>query len=134
MPKVFRSMHAGRRSGQVSRLFALIACLLIGIRFAAALVCSTCFTDWEQAKTRAFYLHASWDRDRCHHGLAPANSWIVWACSVNEDESAFVLPEVPRLPVIISFFVPLVLLLVSCRSVFLIAAHGRGPPLGIGLL
>lgn len=129
MHSIFRSMDASRRSGQASHLVALLACLLIGIRFAAAIVCSTCFTDWEQAQTRAFYLHSGWDRDRCHHGLAPASPWIIWACSVNGDESAFVLPEIPRLPVVVSFFVPLAFLLVSYRSVALIAANGRGPPL-----
>ena len=129
MNDFLHAMHASERSGRIHRLVALLACLLIGIRFAAGIVCSTCFTDWEQAKTRAFYLHSGWDRDRCHHGLAPASLWIVWACSVNEDESAFVLPEIPRLPVVVSFFVPLVLLLVSYRNFTLIAANGRGPPL-----
>jgi hypothetical protein len=124
-------MHDNRRSGQASRLVALLACLLIAIRFAAALVCSTCFTDWEQAKTRAFYLHAGWDRDRCHHGLAPASPWIVWACSVNQDDSAFLLPEVPQLPVVVSWFIPFVLLLVSFRGISLLTAQGRGPPVSI---
>ncbi|MDO9117077.1 MAG: hypothetical protein Q7U39_03910 [Nitrospira sp.] len=128
MPNVFRLMHDSRRSGQISRLFALLACLLIGIRVAAAMVCSTCFTDWEKEQSRAFYLHAGIDRDRCHHGLAPASPWIVWACSVNEDESAFVLPEIPSLPVVVSVFVPLVLVCVSWHSLPLITAHGRGPP------
>ncbi len=128
VPNVFRVMHDSRRSGQVSRLVAGLACLLIAIRFAAALVCSTCFTDWEKAQSRAFYLHAGWDRDRCHHGLDQASPWIVWACSVNEDESAFILPEIPRLPLVVSVFVPLVLLLVSSRTLPLISAHGRGPP------
>lgn len=128
MSKLFRVMHDSRRSGPVSRLVALLACLLVAIRFAAAMVCSTCFTDWEKAQSRAFYLHAGWDRDRCHHGLAPASPWIAWACSVNEDDPAFVLPEIPRLPVVVSAFVPLVLFLVSYRSLSLITAHGRGPP------
>ena len=59
-----------------------------------------------------------------------ASLWIVWACSVNEDESAFVLPEIPRLPVLVSFFVPLLFLWVRYRSLIPIAANGRGPPLG----
>ena len=125
MPNLFRLMHDNRRSGQA---VALLACLLIGIRVAAAMVCSTCFTDWEKAQSRAFYLHAGVDRDRCHHGLAQASPWIIWACSVNENESAFVLPDIPRLPVVVSVFVPLVLFLVSYRTIPLITAHGRGPP------
>ena len=131
MPNVFCVMHDSRRSGQMSRLVAVLACLLIAIRFTAALVCSTCFTDWEQTKTRAFYLHAGWDRDRCHHGLAPAGPWITWACSVNQDDSAFLLPEVPQLPVVVSWFIPLVLLLISFRGISLLTAHGRGPPISI---
>lgn len=129
MNEFLRAMHAIDRSGRTSRLVALIACLLIGIRFAAGIVCSTCFTDWEQAKTRAFYLHSGWDRSQCHHGLVPASPWILWACSVNEDESAFVLPEIPRVPVVVSVFVSVVLLFVSYRTLPLIAAHGRGPPI-----
>jgi hypothetical protein len=121
-------MHDNRRAGQVSRLVALLACLLIGIRLAAAMVCSTCFTDWEKTQSRAFYLHAGGDRDRCHHGKVQAHPLTEWACSANQDESAFILPEIPRLPVVVSVFVPLVLLLVSYRTLPLIAAHGRGPP------
>ena len=131
MNEFLRAMHATDRSGRTPRLVALLACLLIGIRFAAGIVCSTCFTDWEQAKTRAFYLHSGWDRSQCHHGLVPASPWILWACSVNEDESAFVLPAIPRLPVVVSVFVPLVFLLISYRSLIPITANGRGPPLSV---
>jgi len=123
-----RAMHATDRSGRTPRLVALLACLLIAIRVAAGIVCSTCFSDWEPAKTRAFYLHSGWDRDRCHHGLAPVSPWIIWACSVNEDDPAFVLPEIPHLPVLVSFFVPLVLVWLSYRSLAPVAANGRGPP------
>ena len=129
MNEFLRARQAADRSGRTPRRVALLACRVIVIRLAASIVCSTCFTDWEQAKTRAFYLHSGWDRDRCHHGLAPASLWIVWACSVNEDESAFVLPEIPRLPVVVSIFVPLVFLLISYRSLIPITANGRGPPL-----
>lgn len=128
MKHLLRAMHSTRRSRQASHLVALIACLLISIRLVAGLICSTCFLDFEKPPARAFYLHSGGDQNRCHHGLAAASGWIVWACSVNEDESAFVLPEIPRLPVIVSVFVPLVLLLVSYRNIFPIAAHGRGPP------
>ena len=51
-----------------------------------------------------------------------------WACQVNKDEPACVLPEIPRLPVLVSFFVPLILLMWSYPGRPLVAAHGRGPP------
>lgn len=131
MNHLLRFMHSTRQSNRAPLLVCLIACLLAGIRAAAAIVCSTCFLDFEKPPARSFYLHSGGDQNRCHHGLASANSWIVWACSVNEDEAAFVLPEIPRLPVIVSVFVPLVLLLVSYRTLFPIAAHGRGPPIRV---
>lgn len=109
----------------------LVACLLVCIRLIAAIVCATCFTELETPITRSFHLHGGGDRESCHHGQAQASPWITWACSVNQDDNAFILPEVPRLPVIVSLIVPLVLLLVSYRSVSLIAAHGRGPPVSI---
>lgn len=128
MNHLLRAMHSTRRSNRAPLLVCLIACLLVGIRAAAAIICSTCFLDFEKSPNRSFYLHSGEDHKGCHHGLVAASGWIIWACSVNEDESAFVLPEIPRLPIIVSVFVPLVLLLVSYRTLFLIAAHGRGPP------
>jgi hypothetical protein len=47
---------------------------------------------------------------------------------VTQDETAFILPDIPRLPLVVSEFVPLVLLLLSYRTLFQIVAHGRGPP------
>jgi hypothetical protein len=117
-----------RRSEKASRFVALLACLLIGIRIAAALVCATCFTDIEKPLVRSFYLHSGWDQDRCHHGQAPASPWINWACSVNADDPAFVLPDVPRLPVIVALFVPLVLLRITYHNLSLVVAQNRGPP------
>jgi hypothetical protein len=54
---------------------------------------------------------------------------VAWACSACKDANAYTLPEVPRLPILVSFFVPLFLLIVSFGHRPLIAAHGRGPPL-----
>jgi len=105
-----------------------MACLLVVIRLVAGFVCHTCFIDFEKPASRSFHLHAGGDRDPCHHGQAEASPLTTWACTVTQDETAFILPEVPRLPLVVSEFVPLVLLLLSYRTLFQIAAHGRGPP------
>jgi hypothetical protein len=104
-----------------------MACVLVGIRLVASFVCSTCFHEFEEPPDRVFYLHAG-DQDACHHGRAQASPLVGWACGVTQDESAFVLPDIPRLPVLISQFVPWILLLVTYRGLPLIAAVGRGPP------
>ena len=102
----------------------------LGVRMVGGFICNTCYLDFEQPKSRSFHLHGGGDREPCHHGKPEASPLIQWACTVMQDESAFVLPEIPRLPVVISFFESLVLLLVSYRTLFPIAAHGRGPPAG----
>lgn len=108
----------------------LLACLLVSIRLLGWFICTTCFTDFEKPKTRNFHLHSGGDSDPCHHGQVTTTSPLVaWACTVTADESAFVLPEVPRLPIIVSLLFLLVLLVVSSPGRSLIAAHGRGPPL-----
>lgn len=106
----------------------LIACLLVCIRLVAGVICSTCFNEFEQPPVRTFYLHSGADHHACHHGRAQLSPLVAWSCDVTQDDTAFVLPEIPRLPVVVSVFVPLVLLLVSYRTLPLIAAHGRGPP------
>jgi hypothetical protein len=121
-------MHDSRRAGQVSRLVALQACLLACIQLVAGVVCSTCFNEFEQPTVRTSYLHSGGDHHACHHGRAQLTPLVAWSCDVTQDDTAFVLPEIPRLPVVVSVFVPLVLLLVSYRTLPLIAAHGRGPP------
>ena len=131
MPNLFRLMHDSCRSGQVSRFVALLACLLVCIRLVAGVVCSACFNEFEQPPGRTFYLHGGGDHHACHHGRAQLTPLVAWACSVNEDDTAFVLPDIPRLPIAVSVFVPLVLLLVSYRTLLLIAAHGRGPPVRV---
>ena len=120
-------MHMLRRSEEASRALVLLACLLIGIRLAAAFLCSTCFHEFEQSPDRRFYLHAG-DHDACHHGRAQASPLVGWACGVTQDESAFVLPDIPRLPVLISHLVPWILIPITYRGLPLITAVGRGPP------
>ena len=117
-----------RRSSLAPRTAVAVACLLVVIRVIAGFVCHTCFVDFERPTSRSFHLHAGGDRDPCHHGQAEASPLTTWACTVTQDETAFIIPEVPRLPLVVSAFVPLVLLLLSYRTLFEIAAHGRGPP------
>ncbi|MEQ1656583.1 MAG: hypothetical protein ABL960_12880 [Nitrospira sp.] len=128
MNGMLRFLHIRHRSEQMSRLVTLLACLLIGIRFAAGIIHAACFVDWEKPQTRSFYLHSGDSHDRCHHGQAPPGPWAAWGCEASQDEPGFTLPEIPCLPVIVSIFVPLLLFLVSYDSRSLIAAHGRGPP------
>ncbi len=122
------SLSQHRRSSLMPRAAVVVACLLVVIRVVAGFVCHTCFVDFEQPTSRSFHLHAGGDRDPCHHGQAEASPLTTWACTVTQDETAFILPEVPRLPLVVSAFVLLVLLLMSYRTLFEIAAHGRGPP------
>lgn len=116
------------RTGRAPSLLFFVACLLVAIRVAAGFVCHTCFIDFEKPTSRSFHLHAGGDRDPCHHGQAEASPLTTWACTVTQDETAFILPDIPRLPVVVSAFVSLVLLLLSYRTLFEIAAYGRGPP------
>ena len=106
----------------------LVACLLVCIRLIAGVICSTCILPLELLQSRMVHLQGSGDREACDHSQAQAGPVVQWACTVTQDETAFILPEISRLPLIVSLFVPLVFLLVSSRSLPLIAAHGRGPP------
>lgn len=124
-------MHSTRSSNRAPLLVCLIACLLVGIRAVASMICSACFLDLEQPLTRTFHLHSGGDHNSCRHGRVSATPLTDWACFVTGDEAAFVLPDIPRLPIIVSVFVPLVLLLVSYRARFPLAAHSRGPPVSI---
>ncbi|NOS77526.1 MAG: hypothetical protein HOP35_06240 [Nitrospira sp.] len=123
-------MHMTRRSGQGPLVLAGLACLLVIIRLVAGYICATCpNTEFDAINARTFHLHSASDHDPCLHGKSVQPSpFTGWACVVTHDEGAFILPEIPRLPVVVSVFVPLVLLLVSYRTLPLIAAHGRGPP------
>ena len=122
------SLSQHRRSNLAPKTAVIVACLLIVIRVVAGFVCHTCFLDFEQPTSRSFHLHAGGDRDPCHPGQAEASPLTTWACTVTQDETAFILPDIPRLPLVVSEFVPLVLLLLSYRTLFQITAHGRGPP------
>lgn len=113
------------------RIGMVVAYLLIAIRIVAGFVCHTCFFDIEKPNTRSFHLHTGGDLNPCHHGRVETGPLVNWACAVTQDESAFILPEIPRLPVVVSLFVPLVLLLVSYGNRPLVAAHSRGPPYSI---
>ena len=116
------------QSHMATHIGMVVACLLIAIRIVAGFVCHTCFFDIEQPKTRSFHLHTGSDLNPCHHGRVETGPLVNWACAVTQDESAFILPEIPRLPVVASLFVPHVLLLVSHTDRPLVTAHGRGPP------
>ena len=122
------SLSQHRRSNLAPQTAVIVACLLIVIRVVAGFVCHTCFVDFEKPTSRSFHLHAGGDRDPCHHGQAEASPLTTWACTVTQDETAFILPDIPRLPLVVSEFVTLVLLLLSYRTLFQIVAHGRGPP------
>ena len=122
------SVSQYRRSSPVPRSAVVVACLLVVIRVVAGFVCHTCFVDFEKPTSRSFHLHAGGDHEPCHHGQAEASPLVTWACTVTQDETAFILPDIPRLPVMVSEFVLLVLLLLSYRTLFQIVAHGRGPP------
>lgn len=125
---VLQFMHTVRRSEGVSRSVVLLACLLIGIRLAADLVCATCFNELETSTSRSFYLHEGTDRDRCHHGKPAGSPLAQWACSVKQDDQAFLLPEVPRLSFVVSAVALVVPPQVSYLSVSTFTPHGRGPP------
>lgn len=129
MLHALRFLNSARRFGRGPFLLCLLACLLIGSRLAGEFVCYTCFGDLEAPKTRTFHLHGGGDQERCHHGRADIDPLRLWGCKVNENDPAFVLPEIPRMPVILSVLVPFVLLFVSYRNIVAIAVHSRGPPL-----
>ena len=125
------ALHRSRTTGAVPSAIWLVASILIGIRLVAGFVCHTCFFDLEQPTTRSFHLHAGGDQNPCHHGRVESHPLVNWACAVTQDESAFILPESPRLPAMAALFVPLVPLLVSHADRPLVAAHGRGPPISL---
>lgn len=114
-----------------TRVGIVIASLLIVIHIVAGFVCHTCFFDLEQSKTRSFHLHSGDDLNPCHHGRSEVHPLTGWACMVTQDDTAYILPEIPRLPVMVSLFVPLVPLLISHADRPLVMAHGRGPPYSI---
>lgn len=123
--------HLFRTTGAVPSAIWLVACLLISIRLVAGFVCHTCFFDLEEPTNRSFHLHAGGDQEPGHHGRVESDPLVNWACAVTQDESAFILPESPRPPVMVSGFVPPVPLPVSHVDRPLVTAHGRGPPISL---
>lgn len=127
--KHLRRVSNTRRDGRTTPPVFLLACLLIGIRLFAGAISETCFFDLEPPAARTVHFHGANDHAHCHHGRFNVAPLVAWACSACKDANAYTLPEVPRLPILVSFFVPLFLLIVSFGHRPLIAAHGRGPPL-----
>lgn len=108
---------------------ALLACLLVGIRLAAEFGCHTCFFDVEKLASRTtLHIHAADSHSHCQHGKPTLPLFVEWACMANQDDQGFLLPDTPRLSVLVSFLALLVLPVLSFSGRPLIAAHGRGPP------
>lgn len=128
MYHALRFMHVPQSSNRSTGLFALIACLLVGIHLVAGYVCMTCTYPTDEPNARSFHLHSGEDRDPCHHGRPEPNPLTAWACSVTQDDDAFVLPDIPLLPILVALFVPLVILRVAYHNISLVAAQSRGPP------
>jgi len=126
--RALRFLHVPQSSNRSSGLLALIACLLIGIHFVAGYVCMSCTYPMEEPRVRSFHLHSGEDRNPCHHGRPEPNPLTAWACAVTQDDQAFVLPETPRLPILISVFLPFHEPILASNSATLIAAVSRGPP------
>lgn len=120
--------HFSRTAGGVPSAIWVVACLLVMVRLIAGFVCHTCFFDFERPQARSFHLHTGGDLNPCHHGRVEADPLTDWACAVMQDDPAFIAPEIPRLPLIVSFLVLLVVPAVSYVNRSAIAAHGRGPP------
>lgn len=123
-----RFIHQPQPSGRTSSLLALMACTLVSIRLLADVICATCFNEIERPPVRSFHLHAGGDREGCHHGRAQPSPLVEWACSVTQDDSAYVLPEVPRLLFLVSALALFTGVVLSWPTTSLIAAVGRGPP------
>lgn len=122
----FMPLSGSRGRGQ--RYAVVLALFLIGIRLVAGFLHVSCFNEMERPSARSFHLHAGGDRVPCHHGKAPTSPLSDWACSVNQDESAYILPEVPLLPLVAALFLLFLLFRFSFGSRSAIVPHGRGPP------
>ncbi len=124
MDHVFRSTPTAHRRRTLVWLAFALAC----IRIIAVGICSTCFEEFETPTSRAFYLHDGSDHDACHHGRAPVGPWVAWACEITQDDAGFVLPDIPGLPRIVSFLVPLTSLVMFYADPAPISGTGRSPP------
>ncbi len=126
---VLEDVSAARRSRRAPTPTVVLACLLIGIRLLAGAISEVCFFDLEVSPVRTVHIHSAGDHEHCHHGRYSVPPLLAWACSACKDAGEFTLPDIPHLPILVSFFVPLLFLVLSCGSRPLIAARGRGPPL-----
>ena len=129
MNLTLRGFSVDRRRGRARTSIIVLACLLIGIRLLAGAISEICFFDLEVPPVRTVHIHSAGDHDHCHHGRYSVPPLLAWACSACKDAGEFTLPDSPHLPILVSFFVPLFLLVLSFGSRPLIAARGRGPPL-----
>lgn len=129
MNLTLRGFSVDRRRGRARTSIIVLACLLIGIRLLAGAISEICFFDLEVPPVRTVHIHSAGDHDHCHHGRYSVPPLLAWACSACKDAGEFTLPDIPHLPILVSFFVPLFLLVLSFGSRPLIAARGRGPPL-----
>lgn len=122
-------MPAGRLDARSPTSRVALVCLLIGIRLFAGAISETCFFDLEWQPVRTVHIHSAGEHDHCHHGRYNVPPLVAWACSACKDANEFTLPDSIRLPLLMSLFVPLFLLVASAGDRPLIAARGRGPPL-----
>ncbi|ULA69540.1 MAG: hypothetical protein LZF62_430212 [Nitrospira sp.] len=117
-----------RQPDQASLLCVFLVFLLVTIRLVAGTICYTCLPIFEAPKSRTAHFHGGKNHASCHQDRVNDSLWLVWACTVTQDESAYILPEIPRLPVVISLFAALFLLAVSYGGRTPVATPCRGPP------
>lgn len=123
-----RMLHPARRSpgGVVALAF-----LLAALRLAADAISAICNSPLSEELARmdgTVHLHTEGDRDHCAHRAADPGPWVSWACTAQADEAEYLLPDVPRLPVPFSTFVPLLFVAVFFKGLTLFPARGRAPP------
>lgn len=129
MKDALASLSPAPRVGQTSLPIVLLVCLLVGIRLMAESISASCFFDLQTPTARTFHIHGVGVHAHCDHGRYKVSPLVDWACSVCKDADGYALPQIPRLPILVSFFVPLFFPVVSFGSRALIVPHGRGPPL-----
>jgi hypothetical protein len=123
-------MDGIRKAGGIRVRLALLACLLVGIRLAAEFGCHSCFFDVEELASRTtVHIHAADSHSHCQHDKPTLLPFVAWACMANQDDQGFLLPDIPGLPVLVSFLALLFLPVISFSGRPLIAGNGRGPPL-----
>lgn len=123
-----RMLHPARRSpgGVVALAF-----LLAALRLAADAISAICNSPLSDALARmdgTVHLHTEGHRDHCAHRAADPGPLVSWACNAQKDEAEFLLPDVPRLPIPFTTFVPLLFVAVFFKGRTLFPARGRAPP------